>query len=97
MTTGSELPTALRTVYLAMHRRPHAALARHGVTADSLTHGGKALPSDERPAADTGGDTGGFLPDEVPPSSACSRGGGTGERGRCVSRLVRFLLSPEGE
>ena len=45
MTTGSELPIALRTAYLALHRRSDAAFAPHGVTADqfvllaSLAHG----------------------------------------------------------
>jgi len=36
MTTGSEIPIALRAAYLALHRRTDAALARHGVTADQF-------------------------------------------------------------
>lgn len=53
MTTGSELPLALRAAYLAMHRRSEAAFARHGVTADqfvllaTLARGGHALTQRE--------------------------------------------------
>lgn len=36
MTTGSELPLALRAAYLALHRQSEAAFARHGVTADQF-------------------------------------------------------------
>jgi DNA-binding MarR family transcriptional regulator len=36
MTTGREIPIALRTAYLALHRRTDSALARHGVTADQF-------------------------------------------------------------
>lgn len=36
MTTGSELPLALRSAYLALHRQSEAAFARHGVTADQF-------------------------------------------------------------
>jgi len=36
MTTGSDLAIALRTAYLALHRRSEAAFARHGVTADQF-------------------------------------------------------------
>jgi len=49
MTTGHELPMALRAAYLALHRRSDAAFARHGVTADqfvllaTLARGGHAL------------------------------------------------------
>jgi DNA-binding MarR family transcriptional regulator len=53
MTTGSELPLALRTAYLALHRRSDAAFAPHGVTADqfvllaTLARGGHALTQRE--------------------------------------------------
>jgi DNA-binding MarR family transcriptional regulator len=49
MTTGHELPMALRAAYLALHRRSDAAFAPLGVTADqfvllaSLARGGHAL------------------------------------------------------
>ena len=36
MTPGSEIPLALRTAYLALHRRSDAAFAPHGVTADQF-------------------------------------------------------------
>jgi DNA-binding MarR family transcriptional regulator len=36
MTTGSQLPLALRAAYLAMHRQSETAFARHGVTADQF-------------------------------------------------------------
>jgi DNA-binding MarR family transcriptional regulator len=36
MTTGSDLPIALRTAYLALHRRSEAAFAPLGVTADQF-------------------------------------------------------------
>jgi DNA-binding MarR family transcriptional regulator len=36
MSTGHELALALRSAYLAMHRRADAALARFGVTADQF-------------------------------------------------------------
>ena len=36
MSTGSELPLALRAAYLALHRRSEAAFAAHGVTADQF-------------------------------------------------------------
>ena len=36
MTDGHELAMALRTAYLALHRRTDAALARHRVTADQF-------------------------------------------------------------
>jgi DNA-binding MarR family transcriptional regulator len=36
MTTGSDIALALRTAYLALHRRSEAAFARHGVTADQF-------------------------------------------------------------
>jgi DNA-binding MarR family transcriptional regulator len=53
MTTGSELPIALRGAYLALHRRSDAAFAPHGVTADqfvllaTLARGGEALTQRE--------------------------------------------------
>lgn len=53
MTTGSDLAIALRTAYLALHRRSDAAFARHGVTADqfvllaTLARGGHALTQRE--------------------------------------------------
>jgi DNA-binding MarR family transcriptional regulator len=53
MTTGHELPMALRAAYLALHRRSEAAFARHGVTADqfvllaTLARGGRALTQRE--------------------------------------------------
>ncbi|QDU23691.1 MarR family winged helix-turn-helix transcriptional regulator [Urbifossiella limnaea] len=49
MTTGHELPMALRAAYLALHRRSEAAFAPLGVTADqfvllaTLARGGHAL------------------------------------------------------
>lgn len=36
MTTGSEIPIALRTAYLALHRRSEARFAQYGVTADQF-------------------------------------------------------------
>src|SRR3954468_8370155 len=36
MTTGSELPIALRAAYLALHRRSEAQFAPEGVTADQF-------------------------------------------------------------
>ncbi len=36
MSTGSELPIALRAAYLALHRRSEARFAPHGVTADQF-------------------------------------------------------------
>ena len=36
MTLGSEIPIALRTAYLALHRRTAVTLAAHGVTADQF-------------------------------------------------------------
>lgn len=36
MTTGSEIALALRTAYLALHRRSEAAFAPHGVTSDQF-------------------------------------------------------------
>src|SRR6478609_3469620 len=36
MTTGHELPMALRAANLALHRRSEAAFAAHGVTADQF-------------------------------------------------------------
>lgn len=53
MTTGSDLAIALRTAYLALHRRSEAAFAPHGVTADqfvllaTLARGGHALTQRE--------------------------------------------------
>lgn len=53
MTTGSDLPIALRTAYLALHRRSEGAFAPHGVTADqfvllaTLARGGHALTQRE--------------------------------------------------
>jgi DNA-binding MarR family transcriptional regulator len=53
MTTGHELPMALRAAYLALHRRSDAAFAPHGVTADqfvllaTLARGGEALTQRE--------------------------------------------------
>ena len=53
MTTGSELPIALRAAYLALHRRSEARFAPHGVTADqfvllaTLARGGEALTQRE--------------------------------------------------
>src|SRR2546423_14324458 len=53
MTTGSELPIALRAAYLALHRQSDAAFAPHGVTADqfvllaTLARGGHALTQRE--------------------------------------------------
>jgi DNA-binding MarR family transcriptional regulator len=53
MTTGHELPMALRAAYLALHRRSETAFARHGVTADqfvllaTLARGGHALTQRE--------------------------------------------------
>ena len=53
MTTGHELPMALRAAYLALHRRSEAAFAPHGVTADqfvllaTLARGGHALTQRE--------------------------------------------------
>jgi DNA-binding MarR family transcriptional regulator len=36
MSTGSDLPLALRAAYLALHRQSEAAFVRHGVTADQF-------------------------------------------------------------
>jgi DNA-binding MarR family transcriptional regulator len=36
MTTGREIPIALRSAYLALHRRSDAQFAPHGVTADQF-------------------------------------------------------------
>lgn len=36
MTTGSEIPIALRTAYLALHRRSEVRFAQYGVTADQF-------------------------------------------------------------
>lgn len=36
MLIGNEIPIALRTAYLALHRRSDAAFASHGVTADQF-------------------------------------------------------------
>jgi len=36
MSTGSEIPIALRTAYLALHRRSEARFAEYGVTADQF-------------------------------------------------------------
>jgi DNA-binding MarR family transcriptional regulator len=53
ITTGSELPIALRAAYLALHRRSDAAFAPRGVTADqfvllaTLARGGEALTQRE--------------------------------------------------
>ncbi|HEX3147913.1 MAG TPA: MarR family winged helix-turn-helix transcriptional regulator [Gemmataceae bacterium] len=53
MTTGHELAIALRSAYLALHRRSDARFARHGVTADqfvllaTLARGGEALTQRE--------------------------------------------------
>lgn len=53
MTTGSELPLALRGAYLALHRQSEARFAPHGVTADqfvllaTLARGGHALTQRE--------------------------------------------------
>jgi DNA-binding MarR family transcriptional regulator len=53
MTTGHDIPIALRTAYLALHRRSDAAFAPHGVTADqfvllaTLARGGHALTQRE--------------------------------------------------
>ena len=53
MTTGHDLPIALRVAYLALHRRSDAALAPHGVTADqfvllaTLARGGHVLTQRE--------------------------------------------------
>lgn len=53
MTTGPELAIALRTAYLALHRRSDAAFAPHDVTADqfvllaTLARGGEALTQRE--------------------------------------------------
>jgi DNA-binding MarR family transcriptional regulator len=53
MTAGSDLPIALRTAYLALHRRSDAAFAPHGATADqfvllaTLARGGHALTQRE--------------------------------------------------
>jgi DNA-binding MarR family transcriptional regulator len=53
MTTGHELPMALRAAYLALHRRSEARFAPHGVTADqfvllaTLARGGEALTQRE--------------------------------------------------
>jgi DNA-binding MarR family transcriptional regulator len=53
MITGHDIPIALRTAYLALHRRSDAAFAPHGVTADqfvllaTLARGGEALTQRE--------------------------------------------------
>ena len=53
MTTGRDVAIALRTAYLALHRRSDAAFAPHGVTADqfvllaTLARGGEALTQRE--------------------------------------------------
>src|SRR5438477_8946391 len=53
MTTGSELPIALRAAYLALHRRSEARFAPHDTTADqfvllaTLARGGHALTQRE--------------------------------------------------
>ncbi|AMV27397.1 putative HTH-type transcriptional regulator YusO [Gemmata sp. SH-PL17] len=53
MSTGSELPIALRAAYLALHRQSEAQFAAHGVTADqfvllaTLARGGHALTQRE--------------------------------------------------
>lgn len=53
MTTGSELPIALRAAYLALHRLSDARFAPHGVSADqfvllaTLARGGQALTQRE--------------------------------------------------
>src|SRR5437868_8740517 len=53
VTTGHDIPIALRTAYLALHRRSDAAFAPHGVTADqfvllaTLARGGHALTQRE--------------------------------------------------
>jgi DNA-binding MarR family transcriptional regulator len=53
MTTGSDVAIALRTAYLALHRRSEARFAPHGVTADqfvllaTLARGGHALTQRE--------------------------------------------------
>lgn len=53
MTTGHQLPMALRAAYLALHRRSEAAFAAHGTTADqfvllaTLARGGHALTQRE--------------------------------------------------
>jgi DNA-binding MarR family transcriptional regulator len=53
MATGRDIAIALRTAYLALHRRSEAAFAPHGVTADqfvllaSLARGGEALTQRE--------------------------------------------------
>ena len=53
MTTGHDIAIALRTAYLALHRRSEAAFAPHGVTADqfvllaTLARGGHALTQRE--------------------------------------------------
>ncbi|VTR92899.1 family transcriptional regulator : Regulatory protein MarR OS=Planctomyces limnophilus (strain ATCC 43296 / DSM 3776 / IFAM 1008 / 290) GN=Plim_0707 PE=4 SV=1: MarR [Gemmata massiliana] len=53
MSTGSELPIALRAAYLALHRQSEAQFASHGVTADqfvllaTLARGGHALTQRE--------------------------------------------------
>jgi len=53
MTTGRDIAIALRTAYLALHRRSDAAFAPHGVTADqfvllaTLARGGEALTQRE--------------------------------------------------
>lgn len=36
MTTGHDLPIALRAAYLALHRRSDARFARHGVSTDQF-------------------------------------------------------------
>jgi DNA-binding MarR family transcriptional regulator len=53
MTAGHHIAIALRTAYLALHRRSEAAFAEHGVTADqfvllaTLARGGEALTQRE--------------------------------------------------
>ncbi len=53
MSTGTELPIALRAAYLALHRQSEAQFASHGVTADqfvllaTLARGGHALTQRE--------------------------------------------------
>jgi DNA-binding MarR family transcriptional regulator len=53
MSSGSEIPIALRAAYLALHRRSDAAFAPDGVTADqfvllaTLARGGRALTQRE--------------------------------------------------
>lgn len=53
MSSGHDIPIALRAAYLALHRRSDAAFAPHGVTADqfvllaTLARGGEALAQRE--------------------------------------------------